>query len=52
MTVKACENCDGWGKDCDTCRVGLYEEKPKEPAVKEESIGKLLIEAFSEGSLF
>lgn len=52
MTSEACINCEGWGKDCDICRVGLCEDKPKEPVVKEESIGKLLIEAFSEDSLF
>lgn len=52
MTGKACENCDGWGKDCDLCRVGIPEDKPKESAVKEESIGELLIAAFSDGSLF
>lgn len=52
MTGEACVNCDGWGKDCDLCRVGIPEDKPKEPIIKEESIGELLIAAFSEGSLF
>lgn len=48
----ACEYCDDWGKECDMCRVGLTDDKSKESTVKEESIGELLIVAFSEGSLF
>ena len=52
MTGEACTSCEGWGKDCDLCRVGIPEDRSKEPTIKEESIGELLIAAFSEDSLF
>lgn len=51
MTSDACINCEGWGRECDMCRIGIPEDRPKEVTVKEESIGKLLIETFSENEL-
>lgn len=52
MTSDACRCCEGWGKECDMCRVGLFEESAEKPEVEQESIGELLTAAFSEGSLY
>jgi hypothetical protein len=48
MQNTTCEQCEGWGKECDLCRVGTIEECDRKPPRKRESIGELLIAAFSE----
>jgi hypothetical protein len=52
MTSEACINCEGWGKECDMCRIGIPEDTSREPTTREDSIGELLFLALVKDRLF
>jgi hypothetical protein len=52
MMSDACKCCEGWGKECDMCRVGIFEENTEQSEANQESIGELLVAAFSENGIY